>query len=318
MHTWIALFALAGTAWAQQDPNRANEYLLNRMKDRLNLTDDQASKVKEILAADAEGRIKLDEARTAKVNELLSEEQRRQYEEFRRGNRGGGGGQPSRFGGLQGAMNMDDLKRELSLTDEQAEKIKPTVDEFSSGMQKRMDELRSGGFQGLDWQAEIQKFQDGIKGLGEKIKVHLTDEQKTKADALFERATSFTRQIPGFGNRPQAADRTPRLSPEERVRRAVDALQIDKEAERAALRDLIEKIVKAQAELDTYQGTSREKLQVASRDKELSDAALEDRIKEIQEERRKRDREIAGLQKQLAEAVTNRQEIELMLQGILR
>jgi hypothetical protein len=318
MRAWIAVVALAGTVWAQQDPNRANEFLLNRMKDRLSLSDDQVSKVREILASDSEGRTKLDEARTARINELLSEEQRKQYEEFRRGSRGAGGGQQFRFGGLQGAMNMDDLRRELSLTDEQAEKIKPMVDEFSSGMQKRMDELRGGGFQGLDWQAEIQKFQESIKGLSDKIKVHLTDEQKTKMDALIERATSFTRLIPGFGNRPPTADRAPRLSPEERVRRAVDALQIDKEADRAAIGDLIGRIVKAQGELDAYQGTAREKLQGASRDKELSDAALEDRIKEIQEERRKREKEIAGLQKQLAEAVNNRQEIELMLQGILK
>jgi hypothetical protein len=326
---FLAPLALAGAAWAQQqDPNRVNEFLVNRMKDRLKLNDEQVSKVKEILSKDTEDRTKLDDARTAKINELLDDEQKKQYEEFRRSFRafGGGGGQGGTqrlgggqgLGGLQGPMNMDDLKRELTLTDEQVEKIKPIVDEFSSGMQKRMEELRSGGFQGLDWQAEIQKFQDGIKGLGDKIKVHLTDEQKPKADALYERATSFTRLIPGFANRTPAGDRASRLSPEERIRRAMDALAIEKEVERAAIKDLVEKIVKAQADLETYQGTAREKLQGASKDKELSDAALNDRITEIQEERRKREKEIAGLQKQLAEAVNNRQEVELMLQGILR
>ena len=332
MRTLIAVLALAGAAWAQQqDPNRVNEFLVNRMKDRLKLSDDQVTKVKEILSKDTEDRTKLDDARTAKINELLDEDQKKLYEEFRRGFRafGGGaqgGGQQFRFGqggqgfgGLQGPMSLDDLKRELTLTDEQAEKIKPIVDEFAASMQKRMEELRTGGFQGLDWQAEIQKFQDSFKGVSDKIKVHLTDEQKTKADALYERATSFTRLIPGFANRgAQPGDRASRLSPEERVRRAMELLQIDKEAERAAIKDLIEKIVKAQADLDEYQKTAREKLQGASKDKELSDAALNDRITEIQEERRKRDKEIAGLQKQLAEAVNNRQEIELMLQGILK
>jgi hypothetical protein len=304
-------------AGAQQDPNRSNEFLVNRMRDRLNLTDEQTSKVRDILSKDAEDRSKLDDARTARINEILTEEQRGRYEEFRRSIRGFGGGGQFRFGG-QGLPNLDDLKRELSLTDEQAQAIKPLVDDYSASMQKRMEELRSGGFQGLDWQAEIQKFQDSLRGLYDKIKTHLTDEQKTKADALYERSTSFTRLIPGLGNRPSGGDRLPRQSPEERVRRAIEVLQIDREAERAALKDLIEKIVKAQADLDTLQGAVREKLQVASRDKQLSDAALEDRIKEIQEDRRRHEKEIARLQKQLAEAVNNRQEIELMLQGILK
>jgi len=334
MRTLIALLALSGAALAQQqqDPNRFNEALITRMKDRLKLNEDQVSKLREILSKDGEERQKMDEARTAKINEFLDEDQKKQYEEFRRGARGfGGGGAPGaqggqqfRFGqggqgfggGFQGAMNMDDLKRELSLTDEQVEKIKPIVDEFSASMQKRMEEFRNGGFQGLDWQAELQKFQDNFKGVVDKIKVHLTDEQKTKADALYERATSWTRLLPGLQNR--QAGGGPRVSPEERLRRAMEALHIENEAERNAIKELIEKIVKAQAEFDEFQKTSREKLTGTARDKELSDAALEDRIREAQEGRRTREKEIAGLQKQLAESVSNRQEIELILQGILK
>ncbi|HXX94326.1 MAG TPA: hypothetical protein VEN81_11890 [Planctomycetota bacterium] len=320
----MAVLALAGTVWAQQDPNRVNEFLINRMKDRLNLTEDQVAKVREILSKDAEDRGKLDEARTAKINEILTEEQKGPYEELRRGGRGPGGNPQFRFGGqqgfggLQGLTNMDDLKRELSLTDDQVQKIRPLVEEYSAQVQKRMEELRQGGFQGLDWQGEMQKFQDSIRGLMDKIKVHLSDEQKAKAEALYERTTGFFRLIPGLGNRAAGGDRPGRLSVEERVRRAMDALQLDKEAERSAVRDLVEKIVRAQAELETAQSQARDRLQTTVRDRELSDAALEDRIKEVQEERRRHEKEIAGLQKQLAEAVTNRQEIELMLQGILR
>jgi len=336
MRTLVALMIVAGTASAQQqqDPNRVAEFQVNRLKDRLKLTDEQASKVKEIYLKDNEDRTKADEARTASITGLLNDEQKKLYEEMNRGRGGlgGQGGQQFRFGqggqggqgfggGLQGAMSMDDLKRELSLTDEQVEKIKPTVDEFAASMQKRMEEFRSGGFQGLDWQAEIQKFQDNFKAVSEKIKVHLTDEQKTKADALYERATQWTRLIPGLQGlqgRAQGGDRTARLSPEERVRRAMDALKIEKDDERAAIKDLVEKIVKAQAELEDWQKASREKLTETARNKELSDAALNDRITETQDERRKREKEIASLQKQLAEVVNNRQEIELIIQGILK
>jgi hypothetical protein len=82
--------------------------------------------------------------------------------------------------------------------------------------------------------------------------------------------------------------------------------------------DLVSKIVKAQYELEDFTKSSREKMAEAAKNRELSDAAVEDRIKEAQEDRRKREKEVAGLQKQLAEVVTNRHELELMAQGILK
>jgi hypothetical protein len=325
MRTIVALLVLTGAAWAQQDPSRFTEGLINRLKDRLKLNDDQVSKLRDILTKDYEDRQKMDEARTAKINEILDEDQRRQYEEFRRTSRGlgGPGGQQFRFGqggqGFgQGGMTLDDFKRELTLTDEQAEKIKPLVDEFNAATQKRMEELRNGGFQGLDWPSEVQKFQDAIKALMDKVKGFLSDEQKSKADAYYERTTGWMRYLPGLQNRAGGADRGSRQTPEERVRRAVEALHIDNDAERMAIRDLIEKIVKAQADFEEFQRISREKLSGTARDKELSDTALEERIHEAQEGRRSREKEIAGLQKQLAESVNNRQEIELILQGILK
>ncbi|HLF92048.1 MAG TPA: hypothetical protein VJB14_01185 [Planctomycetota bacterium] len=330
MRILVALMIVAGTAFAQQqDPNRVAEFQVNRLKDRLKLTDEQASKVKDIYLKDNEDRTKSDEARTSKITELLNDEQKKLYEEMNRGRGGfgGQGGQQFRFGqggqgfggGLQGGLSIDTLKTELSLTDEQVEKVKPIVDEFAASMQKRIEEFRSGGFQGLDWQAEIQKFQDNFKAVSEKIKAHLTDEQKTKADALYERATQWTRLIPQLGQRAQGGDRgAARMSPEERIRRAMDALKIEKDDERAAIKDLVEKIVKAQAELEGWQKASREKLTETARNKELSDAALNDRITETQDERRKREKEIASLQKQLIEVVNNRQEIELIILGILK
>lgn len=339
MLSLVAALVLASAPQQQQDPNRLTDFLLSRMKERLRLTDEQAAKVREILVKDGEDRSKMDEARTAKINELLNDEQKRQYEEMRRGfggfgQGGAGGGRQFQFGGGQGGgfgrgmgqLNLDDLKRELTLTDEQAGKISPLLEEFNANAQKRIQELQQGGFQGLDIPGEIQKFQDGLKALTDKVKEHLMDEQKTKLDALVERTTGFLRFVPllagglqqggGGGNNPFGGGR--RGNPEERVRRAVEALKIEKEEERNAIRDLIAKVVQAQAALEEYPRSIRDALQTVARSQDLSDQALEDKIKEVTEERKKREQTLSNLQKELAEVVTNRQEIELMLQGILK
>jgi len=318
MRTLIMLALMAVPAAAQQDA-RGQEFLLNRLKERLNLSDDQVDKVKEILSKDGEERTKLDDARTEKINAVLNDEQKKQYEELRtqQRNRGGFGGGPG--GRPMGTVNIDDVKRELNLTDEQVEKIKPLYDEFNANVQKRSAELAQRGFANLNFAEEMQKYQDSLKALAEKVKVHLTDEQKPKLDALVERATGFMRMIPGLLNRGGAPQGPPpRPSVEDRVRTAVERLKIDKEDEKAVVSDLVSKIVKSQYDLEDFQKTSRERMAEAAKNPHLSDAAVEDRIKEAQEDRRKREKEIAGLQKQLMEVVSNRQELELMAQGILK
>ena len=324
MRALMILMLMAAPVLAQD--TRGQEFLVNRLKDRLKLTDEQTAQVKEILAKDGEDRTKLDEARTEKINALLNEEQKKQYEELRtqqqRGRGGfGGGGQQFQFNGGRpmGSVNIDDVRRELSLTDEQVEKLKPLYDEFNANVQKRTTENMEKGFQNLNIAEEMQKYQESLKGLSEKVKVHLTDEQKPKLDALVERATGFMRMIPGLLNRGGGAAQAPaRPSVEDRVRSAVAALKIAKEDEKAVISDLVAKIVKAQYDLEDFQKSSRERLAEAAKNTDLSDAAVEDRIKESQEDRRKREKEISGLQKQLAEVVTNRQELELMAQGILK
>ncbi len=336
MRTLAALVLLSAPAFAQ---DRATDFLVNRLKDRLKLTDEQTAQVRELFTKEAEDRTKVEEARTAKINEILTEEQKKLYEEMRRG-QGGAGGRGFQFQGLQGLqggggrggglgalgqLNMDDLKRDLTLTEEQAQKIAPIVEEHGAGVQKRMEEFRGGGFnfQNFNFADEIQKFQDGLKQTSDKIKAHLTDEQKVKLDAMTERMSGWTRALPNLGNLGAlrglgGQGGQGRQSVEERVRRAMEALKIEKEDERAAVADLVKKVVQAQADLEDYQRTARERLQETARSRDLSDQAVEDRISEVQEERRRREKEIAGLQKQLSEVVTNRQEVELMVLGILR
>jgi hypothetical protein len=317
----LAWIALGAAGLAQQDP-RGVDFVLSRMKERLNLSEDQVSKVREILSRDVQDRARLEEDRTSKINEVLDEDQKRKYEEFRNALRGPGAGGPG--GGFRGVgvgmqpLSLEGLKRDLSLTEEQAASIKPIVEEWSAGLQKRMEDLRGGGLQGLNFGAEIQKFQESLRQVLDRIKEHLTADQKPKADALYDRLTGWTRLIPP----PQEGGRGPgqplRPSPEERLKRALEALRIDREEERNAIRDLIARVLKAEQDLEDFGRESRERLSRTARNRELSDAAVEDSLKEFQEERKKREKELSNLQRQLAEVVNNRQEIELIVQGILK
>ena len=328
MRVLLALALMASPLLAQQQ-DRATDFMVQRLKERLKLSDDQTAKVKEILVKDTEERTKMDDARSEKIGALLDADQKKLYEEYRAGQRAGGRGN-FQFGGAggggnfggganrMGQLNIEDLKRELTLTDEQVEKIKPLYDEYNANAQKRMDELREKGFQGFNFAEEIQKGQETIKTMSEKIRVHLTDEQKTKHEALVERTTGWMRMLPNFMGQNRTASAPVRPSVEDKVKSAIAALKIEKEDERSAMADLITKVVKSQYDLEDFVKSSREKLSEWSRNRDLSDAAIEDRIREAQDDRRKREKDLTALQKQLAEVVTNRQELELMAQGILK
>jgi hypothetical protein len=363
----MAWVATAGMAWAQEAPkeeapkqdipraeaprpDRGADFWVNLLKDRLKLNEEQAAKVKEIVAKDSEERAKADEARNAKIAEVLDEEQKKQFEELRRnplGNlgrmlqglgRGGapGGGPPPGGGpgagpgggglgamaGRLGQVNVDDLKRELDLTDEQMGKIRPLVDEFNEKARKRWEELREGNFRNFNWQEELQKIQEMVKEAGDKLKPHLTPEQKEKYDQLVETRLQWVRMAQGFagarGGTPTPGGAAPRPSPEERLRRVMEALKIENENERKAVSDLVAEIIRAQAALEDQNKAVQEKLQVMSKNSELSSEAIEDALKEVRKDRRQKEKELAGLQKELSEAVNNRQEVELILQGILK
>jgi hypothetical protein len=330
MRSLLALLLIAPPLAAQD--NRANDFMLNRMKERLGLSEEQASKVREILAQEAADRQKLDDARIAKIKELLDADQQSKYDEMRNSGRGGfraGGGPgapggPGNFGGGfgrgMGQLRMEDLQRDLSLTDEQVEKIKPLTDEFAEQIRKRMEELRANGFQGLNLAEEMQKGQESIKQLAEKVKGHLNEEQKAKMDAQMERMMNGLRMVSQMmGQRPAGPPAGPgRPSAEERVRRAVEALRIENAEEARAVRELVEKVVRAQDDLEDGMKTLRERLSETARNRELSDAAVEDRIQQAVADRRAKEKVVAELQKQLVDVVTSRQELELMAQGILK
>ena len=332
MKTTMLWLAMAGAALAQ---DRGTERQLNFLKERLSLSEEQSGKIREVYVKDQADREKLEEDRAAKVRELLTEEQRPKYDELRQQFRAGGQGQgrgqggfggPGGFGAPRGGppggaaaanqFSIESLKLELKLTDEQAEKIKPILDETQAIHTKRIEDLQKQGFQGVDWQAEMAKFNETVKTSSDQVKVHLNEEQKTKFDGMVERATAMFRMIPGFG--PPRAAVAARPSAEDRIRRAVDALKIEKEDERSAVRDLIEKVVKAQDALEEQAKSSRELAGQSARNSELSEQALEDRLGEGRTERRRLEKILSDLQAALADVLSVRQETELVQQGILR
>src|SRR6185436_6719877 len=97
MHAILALALMASPLLAQQQQDRATEFMIQRLKDRLKLSDDQAAKVKDILAKDSEERTKMDDARSEKIAALLDADQKKLYEEYRASQRGGRGN--FQFGG---------------------------------------------------------------------------------------------------------------------------------------------------------------------------------------------------------------------------
>jgi len=73
MRVLLVVALMASPLMAQDNANRGTEFMVNRLKDRLKLTDEQTAKVKEILTKDGEERSKMDEARTEKINALLND-----------------------------------------------------------------------------------------------------------------------------------------------------------------------------------------------------------------------------------------------------
>ncbi len=343
MRTLTAFLLVVSAAWGQDAPSpeprpeaprqeasrrdRDTDSWVNMLKERLQLSEDQSGKIRELLKKESEERSKVEEARTAQINEILNEQQKKQYEEVRqnpfgggtrrsRGGNQGGGPRAGRFG----QVRMEDLKTDLELTDEQVGKIQPIVDEFNAKGQKRSDELRNSGFRNFNWQEELQKAEDQMKEAGDKLKPLLTEVQKEKFDKFLEGRMSMVRMARGFaqGGTPTPGGAVPRLSPEARVKQAMEALKIEGEEDRKAISDLVTDIVKIQSLLEDQNKAVREKLQAMGKDSGLSDEAIEDTLTDIRKERRQKEKELAGLQKEVSECVNNRQEVELILLGILK
>lgn len=303
---WMLALCVAGIASAQDEPDRRVENQVNRLKEQLKLTDDQATKIREIL-------VQNEKEREEKIAGLLNDDQKKLYEEQRRNGRQnpgpGGGGRGGR--NFLGGFGIDQLKEELSLNEEQTAKIKDIVDKFREDAQKKMDELRERGFRGFNWQEEVTK---ALTDLGNKIKEHLTPDQKEKFDKIVEERTRFMRPG-GGGERPNRFVQRPPI--EERTKQAMDALKIADGPERAAVQELVTKVLRAKDEAEDYDREYREKVRDLARG-ELGEEALEEKLREFRDERKKREKALSAAQRDLNENVTFRQEVLLIEHGLLR
>lgn len=330
----LALGVMVSPAWAQEEespprdeapreePSREDRMIqgtVDRLRRSLDLSDEQAEKIAGILKESSM-------AREEKIRETLSDEQKEQYQGLNApssrggntrdaGGRGGrpGGGMAARMGGL------GNLKEQLGLTDEQMEKIQPMIDEFSQGLMERFQNRDRS--QPFDFRAEMEKVREEGEALRDKIKEHLTDEQKTRADELWEQGREmmdrFTRdrdnQQGGQGGRGRFG-----RTPEQRVDAVMERLAIENEEEAALLREMIVKVTEAQEAFREKGGELRTTMREALESSELTEGKCEETLTAVRAERTALEDAVEAAQKALQEVVTFKQELILMDMGILR
>lgn len=300
MKTWLAVGAAilaalpVGAQQQQQDPV---EREVQRLREQLRLTDEQLPKVREIVKKE------IDDLRA-----ILTDEQKPRLEDGGRGRGGNPGGSTGGRGGW--FPDTDQLKTQLGLSDEQVTK----VNEVRDGVRQEMRNFfqnRGGRPPGQDFQAAMEKMRADTTA---KMREILTEEQKPK----------FDEALKAYQAQPQAPGGTPGRSGrsgnpvEDRVNRAMEVLKITDAKEAEAIRSVVKKVAEAMEKLDGAQRDARTKFEEASRNTELSDEAVGDRLTEVRKGLKDLEKELAVARQELAEIVTNRQELELLRRGILR
>ncbi len=311
MKTWVAVAAVvlaAGRAFAQQDD--PVESRVQRYKEQLSLSDEQVTKIREIVKKQIDD-----------MHAVLNDEQRKRLDQgggTGRGNRGQGNtpgngqGNGGGFGNFRGGAwlpSTDELKTKLTLTDDQVTKINEIRDAVRQEMRTFFQNRGrgQGGNPGQDFAAFLEKAREETT---KKVRELLTDEQKPKFEEALKAFQSNQPATPDFRGRGGSVD--------ERVTRAMENLKFEKPEEADAVKGLVKKVVETMEKLDAYQRETRTKLDEAIKDKELSDAAVGDKIADILKGHHEIEKELATARKALTDVVTNRQELELLRRGILR
>ena len=299
-----AVFVMAGRllaqAPAQEDPVERD---LGRLRRDLNLTEEQVPKAREILKKQSED-----------LRTILTDEQKKSYEQGGgRGNRGGNNNQPGGGNTFRGGWypSTDDMKKELTLTDDQVTKMNAVRDGVREEM-RRMFQNRRGPGGGADIQAAMEKLRDETTA---KMREVCTDDQKTKFDELIKTYRA-TQEQPGAGTRGAGGRGGPSI--DERVARVMETLKVENATEADAIKGVVKKVIELMDKLDAHQREARTKIDEASRNRELSDEAIGDRIDEVRKGQLDIEKELKTARKDLADIVTNRQELELLRRGILR
>ena len=100
--------------------------------------------------------------------------------------------------------------------------------------------------------------------------------------------------------------------------RIMEALAIKDAQEAEAVKILVKKVMDLMQKLETQMREAREKMDTASRNKELSEEAIGDTLKELRKAQRPIEKELSAARKELLEVVTSRQELELLRYRILQ
>ena len=222
-----------------------------------------------------------------------------------RGGRGGPGGMMSRWLG----GSVEEVQKELGLTDEQRGKIEEIVTQTGETLRARFEAARGSG----DWQSIRTEIEKVTTEAVEKVKGTLNDEQKEKFTKLVEERRNRWSDMARGGDRGGRGG-----SPEERVKRAMDALKIEKADEAEAVKALVEKVVKLQGDLMTHDRSACDKAGGLLKSEDMADDAIEARMKELRDARKAIDDQLLAAQDELRKVVTPRQEIELFRQSLLR
>ena len=220
------------------------------------------------------------------------------------------GGTPASYPGAW-LPATNDLKTQLTLTDDQVTKI----NEIRDGVRQQLRTFfqnrgrGNGGNPAEDFNAFMEKSKEETS---KKIRELLSDEQKPKFDEALKAFAANQPAPPDFGGRTRGGNI------DERVGRVMETLKIDDAKESDAVKGLVKKVMEQMDKIDAYQRESRTKIDEAAKNKDLSDAAVGDRIQEILKGHHELEKELAGARKELTDVVTNRQELELLRRGILR
>jgi hypothetical protein len=307
MLIWAAAILFAQQ---QQDPVESR---VERYKQQLNLTDEQVPKIREIVKKQMED-----------MKAVLTDEQKQRLDGGGQGGRGGNNGQGNNQGnGFGNAFRgwlpaTNDLKTSVGLTDDQVTKINEIRDaarqEGRNFFQNR-GRRGQGNQGGQNLAQEYQAFQEKSKEeTHKKIVAILTDEQKPKFEEAVK-AFAANQPAPGQGFGGQGG-RGGTL--DERVGRVMENLKIDDAKEADAVKTLVKKVMEQMDKLDTYNRETRTKIDEASKNKDLSDDAVGEKITEIMKGHHEIEKDLTAARKALTEVVTNRQELELLRRGILR
>jgi hypothetical protein len=313
MLIWVAAILFTQQ---QQDPVESR---VERYKQQLNLTDEQVPKIREIVKKQIDD-----------MKAVLTDEQKTRLDGGGQGGRGGNNGQGNNQGnGFGNAFRggwlppTNDLKTSVNLTDDQVTKVNEIRDavrqEMRNFFQGRGRGRGQGNQGGQNLAQEFQAFQDKSKEeTTKKILAILTDEQKPKFEEAVKAYAASQPQPgqPGQGGQDFAARRAGSL--DERVGRVMENLKISDAKEAEAIKGLVKKVMESMDKLDTYNRETRTKMEEASRNQELSDDAIGDRITEIMKGHHDLEKELNAARKALTEVVTNRQELELLRRGVLR